>query len=84
MWQGLIMLPIAFFHIFLKSFQQLNVVHKKYWWVLPVSYCLAASEAFLWVWIVNEGLGWGVFWMGTGSGIGCVTGMWLHKRVTGK
>lgn len=72
---------VSFVYIFLKSFQQLNVVWKKYWWVLPISYCLAFSEALLWIQIVNQGIGWGVFWMATGAGLGCMAGMYSHLRV---
>ncbi len=78
--EGLIMLPISFIHIFLKSFQQLNVVWKKYWWVMPISYALAISEAFLWIQIVQQGMGWGVFFMATGAGLGCMGGMYSHKK----
>ena len=78
--EAALLFPIAFIHIFFKSIQQLNVVWKKYYWVLPISYCLAASEAFLWVSIVQQGIGWGVFFMGTGAGLGCMLGMYVHKR----
>jgi len=76
-----LMFSVSFIYIFLKSFQQLNVVWKKYWWVMPISYCLAFSEALLWIQVVNEGIGWGVFWMGTGAGLGCMLGMYSHLKV---
>jgi len=76
-----LLMPVAFVLIFLKSFQQLNVMRGRYLWVLPISYCMALVEAVIWIQVVSEGFGIGIFWMGTGAGLGCISGMYVHKRL---
>ncbi len=71
----------SFVGVFFKAFQQLNVVHHKILWVIPVSYVMAACEVFLiWQIAVAQSL-WLLFPIGTGAGLGCVLSMVLHKRL---
>ena len=70
----------AFILVACKSAQQLNVVHYKYWWVLPTSYVFAAGEIFIVLQVVSGG--WDIwFWMGSGAGLGAISAMWVHKRM---
>lgn len=78
---------IALVMVYLKSSQQLNVVHLKWAHVPPYSYGLAFTEYFLMgyagVFIVNgDWTGFLVYGLagGTGGWIGCFFGMYQHKR----
>lgn len=74
----------AFVFIFLKAFQQLNVVHKQYLWILPTSMLMAVCEVYVIVATASNGWGWIVLVIGLGSGLGALTSMWVHGRITGK
>jgi hypothetical protein len=37
----------SFLFFALKSWQQFNVVHKKYWWILPTSMAMALCEVYV-------------------------------------
>lgn len=71
----------SFVFVGLRSFQQLNVVHRKYWWVMPTSMCMAACEVFL-ISTAARGYGWIVVAMGLGAGLGCMCSMWIHGRMS--
>lgn len=69
----------SFIFIFLKAFQQLNVVHKQYLLVVPTSIAMSTCEVLV-IWLVaKQGWGWIVLFTGGGGGLGCVLAMWLHK-----
>lgn len=70
----------SFLFVGLRSAQQLNVVHKKYKWILPMSYCMAAVEVFLVNAMANNGWGWIVLFIGTGAGLGSMTATWMHSK----
>jgi hypothetical protein len=74
----------AFIFIFLKAFQQLNVVHKQYLLVMPTSMLMAACEVYVVVATARNGWGWIVLAIGLGSGLGAICSMWVHQKVTGK
>lgn len=72
---------VSFVGVFFKAFQQLNVVHHKILWIVPVSYVMAACEVFLiWQIAIAQNL-WLLFPIGTGAGLGCILSMMLHKRL---
>ena len=74
----------AYLFVLLKSFQQLNVVHGRYLWVLPASMLMAVCEVYVtWQAAVN-GWGWVVLPIGIGSGLGAMSGMWLHNYLRKK
>lgn len=72
----------AFVFIFLKAFQQLNVMHKQYLLVLPTSMLMAACEVYVIATTARNGYGWIVLAIGLGSGLGAMASMWLHSRIT--
>ncbi|WP_395406326.1 hypothetical protein ACHMW6_06540 [Pseudoduganella sp. UC29_106] len=74
----------SFAFIFLKAFQQLNVVNKQYRWVLPTSMTMAACEVYVIATTAKNGYGWIVLAIGAGSGLGAMASMWVHGKVTKK
>lgn len=73
---------VNYCYIMLKAWQQLNVVHNNYYWILPTSMCMAAGEVFIMSRIVHTGFMWTfVAAGGLGAGLGALTAMHLHKRM---
>lgn len=70
----------SFMFVFLKAFQQLNVVYKKFWWVLPTSLLMASAEVLIMIKVVENGWGFPVLFVGLGGGLGCMASMFAHKR----
>lgn len=70
----------TFFLIFLKAIQQQNVVGGHYWPAFLTSYALALVEVLVIYWIAKTGLD-AVLWVGTGAAFGCITAMFLHKKL---
>lgn len=70
---------VSFAFIFLKAWQQLNVIHHQIWWIVPTSFALAACEVFLIVQAAEYGVSWIVFPLGLGAGLGCLASMTLHR-----
>lgn len=68
----------AFLFVFLKAFQQLNVQHSEYLWIMPLSMSMAACEVYVTWQAATRGWGWIVIPIGLGSGLGCMAGMKLH------
>lgn len=75
---------LAFFasyvFIALKSWQQLNVVKRAYWWILPTSMAMAVCEVYVIATVAQDGFGWLVFWVGLGGGLGSICATFLHFR----
>jgi hypothetical protein len=70
----------SFGYIALKSWQQLNVVHRNYWWIVPTSMAMAAVEVYVVATVARNGWGWLVFWVGAGSGLGSLCATYLHTK----
>ena len=72
----------SFAYIFLKAFQQKNVMHDKYWWMVPCSLAMGCAEVFVIVVVATSsativsGLS-----IGLGGGIGCIVACLAHKRI---
>lgn len=81
---GALAFGAAFLFVLLKSFQQLNVVHGRYLWVLPASMLMAVCEVYVTVQAALNGWGWVVLPIGIGSGLGAMAGMWLHSYLRRK
>jgi len=71
----------SFLFVGLKAFQQLNVATYQYTFVMPTSILMAVCEVYVVAQIAVSGFGWIVLWVGVGSGLGCISAMWLHKKV---
>lgn len=74
----------SYLFVFLKSFQQLNVVHNNYWWVVPTSILMATCEVYVIYNAAHMGWGWLVLWVGVGSGLGAVSSMFIHNLLRKK
>lgn len=71
-----------FAFVFLKAFQQRNVAFDHYLPVIPISWCMALAEIYVISVIVRVGYDLPtVFAIGTGSGLGALLAMVLHKRI---
>lgn len=70
----------SYLFIALKALQQLQVVHGEYLRILPTSLAMAACEVFVISNVAATGWGWIVWPVGLGSGLGCMTAMWLHGK----
>lgn len=71
----------SFAFIFLKSWQQLNVVHKQYWWIVPTSMAMAIMEVVVVANMAKFGFGWLCLFVGLGSGMGSLCSTYLHDRM---
>jgi len=78
----LIAFATSFVYIALKATQQLNVVHKQYMWVLPTSMAMALCEVYVIATAAKTGFGWLAFFIGLGAGLGCMTSMYFHGKLT--
>jgi len=79
--QMLAMFTAVFGYVFVRAFQQRNVAHAHYWWIVPTSYAMAALDVFIVVFISKQG--WHlpiVMANGTGGCCGALAGVYLHKR----
>lgn len=83
--QAFILSAIAtFLYVFLRAFQQLNVVHKHYWRILPTSIGMGIGDILLVLLIIKTQS----LWMGVTNGFagasGCYMAIamnhWLMKR----
>jgi len=70
----------AFIFVFLKAFQQLNVVHGSYPWIMPTSLAMATCEVYVISVAATQGWGWIILPIGIGSGLGAILAMVLHKH----
>ena len=71
----------SFGFIFLKSFQQLNVVKKQYWWIVPTSVIMAGAEVYVITTSARNGWDWWlVLLIGFGSGFGSLSATYLHSK----
>ena len=76
----LIVGAVSFLRVFLRAVQQLNVVGSHYKLAFFVSYLMTACELYVVMSIVIV-MDWSLFLpIGTGSAIGGVTGMFIHKK----
>lgn len=70
----------SFIFIFLKSWQQLNVVHHQLWWIVPTSFLMAIAEVFTVANMAHYGWSWVIVPIGLGSGLGSLCSTVIHKR----
>lgn len=65
----------------LRAFQQQNVIHRKWWWVMPTSMGMAGAEVYIYWQASIMGPGWLAVALGFGGGSGCLAAMWAHGRL---
>jgi len=71
-----------FAFVFLKAFQQRNGAFNHYWPVIPTSWLMFATEAYVVVAIARRGWDlWFVGCVGTAAGVGAVLAVYIHNRV---
>ena len=68
-------------YVGLRSFQQLNVIHAKYWRVFPTSLAMGVGDVALIYLMVRADTLWIGVWNGVGGAIGCLAAIYLHKRM---
>lgn len=78
----IIAFAVSFFFIGLKSIQQLNVVYRQYWWILPTSMLMATCEVAVVAMVAKNGWGWIVLAVGGGGGLGSMLATCLHHKIT--
>jgi len=66
--------------VFLRAWQQQNVIHGWYAWAAVTSYGIAIADVSVVIGVVNNGLN-AALWVGTGGALGVTTAMMLHKRM---
>ena len=70
---------VSFIAIFLRGFQQMNVIHSKYTMIAVTSYLLALTDVAVVSIIVEHG--WNtVLAQGTGAALGMLTSIYIHNR----
>lgn len=70
-----------FAFIFLKAFQQRNVIHNNYGWVVVTSNAMALFEVYVVSSVARHGVeAWLVLALGFGGGTGCLAAMLLHNK----
>ena len=79
-----VLFAISFCLVSIKAFQQLNVVHSRYIYIIPISYAFMAMEVLL----INKVVNYDNFWLtvlaaGTGGGLGCILSMRIDQRIRG-
>jgi hypothetical protein len=77
---------VYFIYVFLRAFQQRNVIHNNYMMILPVSYGMALCDAGMMYSIATYATdSWELIKLaacaGTGGGIGCIAAMLSHDRM---
>lgn len=71
----------SFAFIFLKAFQQKNVMQDKYFWMMPISILMGFSEVFVISTVAaNMTLFTGAA-IGIGGGFGCMVACWGHNKI---
>jgi hypothetical protein len=75
-------MSVTFVYVFLRAFQQKNVMHSNYKWMVPTSYGMGVCDVYLIVSIANGNhvLYMAALAMGTGGAAGSVMATYLHNR----
>jgi len=77
-----------FLFVFFKAFQQRNVAHLHYRWIMPVSLALSLTDVMVMALVAHKtmisGLSLDLVWIGlavaTGGGLGAIVSMKIHER----
>lgn len=72
---------VSFLYIFVKAFQQLNVMKTEYAWMVPTSLVMAACEVFIIGTAATTQQWWIFIPIGLGGGIGCMASVYMHSKM---
>lgn len=68
-------------YVFCRALQQLHVVHRNYWRVLPTSLAMGVGDvALVLIMVKADTLTIGLA-NGVGGAVGCYAAMWLHRKM---
>ena len=70
----------TFLLVFLRAWQQQNVIHGWYFWAVITSYGLALADVLVVIGVVKYGLS-AIPFVGTGGALGVVCAMKLHRKI---
>ena len=70
----------SFCYVSARAFQQLNVQHDRYRWILPCSLLMGLMEV-CGIWLVVKSEFWVFIPLGLGGAAGCMVAMVIHKRL---
>lgn len=72
----------TFAYVFLRAWQQLNVVGGHYWRVMPASIGMGVGDVVLVLLIVKTDTLWLGVTNGLAGGMGCMLAMYLNRRMS--
>lgn len=73
---------ISFCGVSVRAFQQLNVAHKRYFWIVPTSYLFGVFEVLLIANVANyQNLFMTVLALGTGGWAGCYFSLFVNGKL---
>lgn len=72
---------VSFVYIFLKAWQQINVVTLRYAWVFPTSVCMGLCEVAIVLLVVRADTIFLGVANGVGAGLGAMLAMRLHQKL---
>lgn len=70
--------------IFLKAWQQQNITHAQYLWIVPTSLAMSSVEFYVIAQIAKTGYSPLVVAIGLGAGLGALAATYLHRRMINK
>ena len=71
----------TFLYVFLRAFQQINVIHRHYWRIFPTSLGMGIGDVLLILLIVKADTLWIGLTNGIAGGMGCYLAIYLTKRL---
>ena len=73
-------------YVFLRAFQQKNVMHNQYLWMIPVSYGMGMCDVYIIHSVASSEnpLYLVALAMGTGGAVGAIAATFFHSKITGK
>lgn len=75
---------VSCIYVFMRAFQQLNVVNRNYWMVMPTSVIMGIGDVLLVLYVVKLDNLWLGVTNGVAAGVGCCAAMWVSHKFWGK